>query len=81
MASDTLDSNNGFRLAVAGIPLPSDRVFDGKDITAVLEGTSPSPHTFLFFYRQFNVPVASGVLPLGDGASTTTINATRPYVN
>ena len=49
------------RLAVAGIPLPTDRVFDGKDITAVLEGTSPSPHEFLFFYRQFNVSVLPGV--------------------
>lgn len=57
-------------LSVAKIELPTDRVIDGKDITTVLEGTSPSPHQFLFFYRQFNVaapklsaPLAAGEVP------------------
>ena len=41
-------------LAIAGVPPPTDRVIDGSDITAVLEGKAPSPHDFLFFYRQFH---------------------------
>jgi arylsulfatase A-like enzyme len=40
-------------LSVAGVQLPTDRVFDGKDITAVLQGKASSPHDFLYFWRQF----------------------------
>ena len=36
--------------ALAGIPLPTDRVYDGKDMTDVLLGKGPSKHEFLFFY-------------------------------
>jgi hypothetical protein len=37
----------------AGVPLPTDRVYDGKDMSAVLldtTGTVKSSHEFLFFY-------------------------------
>ena len=59
-------------LAVAGVALPGPppssgtgskrnagggRVYDGKDLTAVLEGTAKSPHQFLYFWRQFYVQV------------------------
>jgi arylsulfatase A len=37
-------------LQLAGVPLPTDRIIDGKDIMPVLSGTSPSPHDTLFFY-------------------------------
>ena len=37
-------------LQIAGVPLPQDRVIDGKDILPVLGGTSPSPHETLLFY-------------------------------
>jgi len=37
--------------ALAGVPLPSDRVFDGRDVSSVLlEAGGKSPHDFLFFY-------------------------------
>lgn len=36
--------------ALAGAPLPTDRVYDGKDMTPVLMGTGNSAHTTLFFY-------------------------------
>jgi arylsulfatase A len=38
-------------LAVAGIPLPDDRVIDGRDILPVLKGEAPSPHDTLYFYK------------------------------
>jgi arylsulfatase A len=37
-------------LQLAGIPLPSDRMIDGKDIMPVLAGASPTPHDMLYFY-------------------------------
>jgi arylsulfatase A len=33
-----------------GVPLPSDRVFDGRDMSAVLFDKGPSKHDVLFFY-------------------------------
>lgn len=39
--------------ALAGVALPSDRVFDGKDMSHILldnTGTAKSLHDFLFFY-------------------------------
>lgn len=38
-------------LAVAGVPLPKDRVIDGKDILPVLKGESRSPHDALYYYK------------------------------
>lgn len=38
-------------LALAGAPLPKDRVIDGVDLTPVLRGTGPSPRTSMAFYR------------------------------
>jgi arylsulfatase A len=38
-------------LAFAGVPLPSDRPIDGKDLTPVLTGTGSSPWQVLFHYR------------------------------
>jgi arylsulfatase A len=37
-------------LQLAGIPLPRDRMIDGKDIMPVLAGASPTPHDTLYFY-------------------------------
>ncbi|MFC2036408.1 sulfatase [Chloroflexota bacterium] len=37
-------------LQLAGIPLPQDRIIDGKDIMPVLSGKSASPHDTLLFY-------------------------------
>jgi arylsulfatase A len=37
--------------ALAGVPVPSDRVLDGYDLTPVLRGTGPSPRRAYFYYR------------------------------
>ena len=36
-------------LHAAGLPLPSDRVLDGKDPTATLTGKAPSQHEYLYW--------------------------------
>jgi arylsulfatase A-like enzyme len=38
-------------LAFASVPLPSDRIIDGKDLTPVLTGTGSSPWQVMFHYR------------------------------
>ena len=38
-------------LAVAGIPLPTDRVIDGHNLLPVLRGEAPSPHEALYYYK------------------------------
>lgn len=37
-------------LGLAGVPLPRDRIIDGRDIMPVLKGEAPSPHETLFYY-------------------------------
>jgi uncharacterized sulfatase len=37
-------------LQLAGVPLPEDRILDGRDILPFLVGASPSPHDTLYFY-------------------------------
>ena len=37
-------------LKLAGVPLPQDRIIDGKDILPVLKGEASSPHVALFYY-------------------------------
>jgi len=37
--------------SLAGVPLPGDRVIDGKDILPLLKGGALSPHDTLFFYN------------------------------
>ncbi len=37
-------------LQLAGVPLPQDRIIDGKDILPVLKGEASSPHDTLFYY-------------------------------
>ena len=39
------------------IPIPTDRIIDGKSITALLKSphSTPSPHTAFFYYRNFNL--------------------------
>jgi arylsulfatase A len=37
-------------LGLAGVPLPTDRIIDGRDILPLLTGPSPSPHEVLYFY-------------------------------
>jgi arylsulfatase A-like enzyme len=36
-------------LHTASLPLPSDRILDGKDPTATLAGKAPSPHKYLYW--------------------------------
>ena len=38
-------------LAVAGIPLPEDRIIDGRNVLPVLKGQAPSPHDTLYYYK------------------------------
>lgn len=38
-------------LEVAGVPLPQDRIIDGKDILPMLQGQAESPHDSLFFFK------------------------------
>jgi uncharacterized sulfatase len=38
-------------LSVAGIPMPDDRVIDGRDILPVLQGRALSPHEALYYYK------------------------------
>lgn len=47
-------------LSMAGVPLPDDRVIDGRDLSRLLlaERTEPSPHDLLFYF-----PVVAGDLP------------------
>jgi arylsulfatase A-like enzyme len=45
-------------LALAGTPLPADRIIDGTDILPVLKGESASPHESLFFYETRNLVAA-----------------------
>ena len=37
-------------LQLAGVPLPADRIIDGRDIMPLLAGQSSSPHDTLLFY-------------------------------
>jgi len=37
---------------LAGIELPADRTYDGRDILPLLTGDAQSPHKFLFSYRD-----------------------------
>jgi uncharacterized sulfatase len=37
-------------LQLASVPLPGDRIIDGKDIMPVLSAAAPSPHEALYFY-------------------------------
>ena len=42
-------------LALAGVPLPQDRIIDGRDILPVLMRGSASPHETLLFYDTRNL--------------------------
>jgi arylsulfatase A-like enzyme len=48
--ASTLDLLPTF-LALAGIPVPKDRILDGYDITPVLMGTGPSPRNTMIYYN------------------------------
>lgn len=37
-------------LKLAGIPLPGDRIIDGRDILPLLKGEAPSPHDTFYYY-------------------------------
>jgi uncharacterized sulfatase len=37
-------------LEIAGVPLPDDRIIDGKNLLPVLTGTARSPHETFFYY-------------------------------
>jgi hypothetical protein len=39
-------------MALAGVPLPTDRIIDGRDLTPLLLGiNTTSPHDCLFIYK------------------------------
>ena len=41
---------------LAGVPLPDDRVIDGKDIASILTGKADqSPHEFTYYYNGINL--------------------------
>jgi arylsulfatase A len=42
-------------LGLAGVPLPQDRIIDGKDILPLLKGEAPSPHDTLYYYNTRTV--------------------------
>lgn len=42
-------------LAYAGVPLPTDRDIDGKDISAVLAGAKASPHDHLLLFQNEDI--------------------------
>jgi arylsulfatase A len=44
-------------LQLSGVPLPQDRIIDGKDILPLLKGDAPSPHDS-FVYYDVRTPVA-----------------------
>ena len=33
---------------MSGVPMPTDRVYDGVDLTGLLTGTTETAHTWLF---------------------------------
>jgi uncharacterized sulfatase len=37
-------------LEIAGVPLPDDRVIDGKNLLPVLQGKGPTPHDTFYYY-------------------------------
>ena len=37
-------------MQLAGVPLPQDRLIDGKNILPLLKGEAPSPHDTLYYY-------------------------------
>ena len=37
-------------LKLAGVPLPGDRIIDGRDILPLLKGEAPSPHDAFYYY-------------------------------
>ena len=37
-------------MQLAGVPLPQDRLIDGKDILPLLKGEAPTPHDTLYYY-------------------------------
>lgn len=40
-------------LHLAGVPLPTDRIIDGKNIFPLMEGSNPkTPHDFLYFFAN-----------------------------
>ncbi len=48
-------------LDAAGVPVPADRVIDGKNILPMLVGSQPSPHEdFYYFFRSRVFAVRSG---------------------
>jgi uncharacterized sulfatase len=44
-------------LQLTGVPLPQDRIIDGKDILPLLKGNAPSPHDS-FIYYDIRTPIA-----------------------
>jgi len=41
--------------AAAGLEMPDDRTYDGKDIMPMLKGDAESPHEYLYFFRGKNL--------------------------
>jgi len=47
-------------LAAAGVPLPADRIIDGRDPTTTLAGKSRTPHNFLCWEWRGSVAIRMG---------------------
>jgi arylsulfatase/uncharacterized sulfatase len=46
-------------LALAGLPLPTDRAIDGADLTAVWRSGAASPHDLLFYFPTIGASPAA----------------------
>lgn len=57
--------------ALAGVALPSDRIYDGRDMSNVLFDQGPSKHEVLFFY--------GGATPVDQGPSAARMGAYKAY--
>ena len=66
-------------LSLAGIPLPTDRVLDGKDITPLLRGDAgaKSPHDWFFYYTTCGEPNGCPAANLTKGLPSDRIAAVR----
>lgn len=78
-------------LAIAGVPIPTSaaaskggpaaadgRLYDGKDITAVLKGEGKSPHEFLYFWRQFYVEKSPAAAAAAARDTPSVVQLPRP---
>ena len=69
-------------LALAGLPLPDDRVIDGRDLTALLTRGAPSPHERLFYFPTIGgLPEAVRDAKFKYLRSTGVVGRDRPHLS